>query len=1369
MRVFQLLPVWVLFLFVAVPAAPAQAGERVTSCGGVGERACCFDEAIPSCDGDNVETATPGGTCGGPLSGFFGATAGTCQLNLQNPNNNTACGGEGQRACCIGEASPSCDSGLLELNPPGGTGLQCPNSTFEAGICFRPTACGAPGQRACCTTERGPGTSACDDNAAPLVGGIGMTEYCGDATNAFLGIVPGATCVAVTECGGVGQRACCSAPAETIALGKETCDSDGLELLGVTGDATCTDNVLTTNAALGTCVAKANLLNPSGAVEPETNWSPATTAPLPQGSLRGFADIHLHVLAHLAHGKEILAGYPAPILPGGHIDPNGSPSAATSLSPIDDSAKHLTALHPPLGDTVGFGTKDSTLSHFGWPYFNGWPSWNSTTHQQVYYKWLERAWRGGMRLTTMLAVTNEAMCKSNNAYGTPSYDACSNSMTSIYEQLQTVWDFQAFIDNQSGGTGKGWFRIVTTPEQARDVIRAGKLAVILGIEVDNLFGCKESGCPKVTRTDANGNVIVGADGTPALFDMDIEAEVDKIYALGVRHVFPVHNFDNAFGAAATWQDIIGVGQAVSEGRYWKVRNCRNDGYGFSLSNLIVALSGAIGFNSAALPQGDLPSNVGSGGATCNQYGLYSSRIQGDQRLGNGGLGPQLINALMNRGMIIDIDHMSTRALDETIAIARQRWAEYPLVASHVQFFDAHVQDFQDAPDINEFGGGNAGRHERMRTRAQLEAIRDGGGMVAAMLKDDVQDGGSAGKQVVVPYQPQAAGAAPVPSNCVHSSKSFAQAYQYAVDLMAGPVAFGSDFNGIAGHIGPRFGSEACAATFDNPNKISERLAQEAENNRVPYPFELPGFGTLDRQVSGLKTFDYNTDGMAHVGLVPDFIKDLSQIGVAKEYIDSIFCSAERYIQVWERGVAISQGAGTPLPDYSQMTCNRDVPVGDTTPPVSSASAAPAPTAAGWNNSAVTVSITAADEAGGSGLQMIAYAATGASSFADSSPTSPAMANVINEGASTVSYYSRDVAGNVEAKKSLQVRIDGTPPTIMGSRTPAANAAGWNNAGVTASFLCADALSGVATCSLPQSFTAEGADQGAAGTATDKAGNASATSVTGINIDLTPPTISAVAAPVPNVAGWNNTNVVVTFTCNDNLSGVASCTPPATLAADGSNQSVNGTAVDQAGNTATTTVTGIKIDKTKPVVNVTGVAEGSLYTFGQVPVAGCATTDALSGVATPASIQVSGGTSNGVGTFTATCSGAVDVAGNTNSQAVSYRVLYPFQGFFSPVDNTPTFNTVTAGQGIPVKFGLGGDFGLDILPAGSPVSVSITCTMGVPIDDVEETVTAGSSSLTYSGGQYVYIWKTTKSWANTCRALQVKLDDGSTHQAHFRFR
>jgi hypothetical protein len=88
----------------------------------------------------------------------------------------------------------------------------------------------------------------------------------------------------------------------------------------------------------------------------------------------------------------------------------------------------------------------------------------------------------------------------------------------------------------------------------------------------------------------------------------------------------------------------------------------------------------------------------------------------------------------------------------------------------------------------------------------------------------------------------------------------------------------------------------------------------------------------------------------------------------------------------------------------------------------------------------------------------------------------------------------------------------------------------------------------------------------------------------------------------------------------------------------------------------------------------------------------------------------------------------------------------------------------------VKFSLGGNKGLDIFAAGFPASQGIACTSGAPTDAIGETVNPGSSTLSYDAAsdQYVYVWKTEKGWADTCRRLTVKLADGSEHQALFRF-
>ena len=120
-------------------------------------------------------------------------------------------------------------------------------------------------------------------------------------------------------------------------------------------------------------------------------------------------------------------------------------------------------------------------------------------------------------------------------------------------------------------------------------------------------------------------------------------------------------------------------------------------------------------------------------------------------------------------------------------------------------------------------------------------------------------------------------------------------YQYAVDVMQGPVALGSDFNGVAGHVGPRFGYRRLRPQLD------ERGRQERAGNKLVYPFTLPGLRRRStKQVTGEKTFDYNVDGLAHVGLLPDLVADLGRSDSSQQDLEPLFRSADGFVDVWER-------------------------------------------------------------------------------------------------------------------------------------------------------------------------------------------------------------------------------------------------------------------------------------------------------------------------------------------------------------------------------------------------------------------------------------------------------------------------------------
>ncbi len=149
---------------------------------------------------------------------------------------------------------------------------------------------------------------------------------------------------------------------------------------------------------------------------------------------------------------------------------------------------------------------------------------------------------------------------------------------------------------------------------------------------------------------------------------------------------------------------------------------------------------------------------------------------------------------------------------------------------------------------------------------------------------------------------------------------------------------------------------------------------------------------------------------------------------------------------------------------------------------------------------------------------------------------------------------------------------------------------------------------------------------------------------------------------------------------------------------------------------------------------------------------------------------------GAGTHTFTVQ-AKDAFGNTAELSHTFTVdapaqeLWPWEGFFAPIDNGGVFNTAKAGSAIPVKFSLGGDRGLDVLADGYPRSVAIPCDSSADHDAIEQTATPGSSALTYDAeiGRYGYVWQTARSWAGECRQLVVKLRDGSEHRANFRLR
>ena len=195
------------------------------------------------------------------------------------------------------------------------------------------------------------------------------------------------------------------------------------------------------------------------------------------------------------------------------------------------------------------------------------------------------------------------------------------------------------------------------------------------------------------------------------------------------------------------------------------------------------------------------------------------------------------------------------------------------------------------------------------------------------------------------------------------------------------------------------------------------------------------------------------------------------------------------------------------------------------------------------------------------------------------------------------------------------------------------------------------------------------------------------------------------------------------------------------------------------------------DTVAPVITLNG-ANPMVVGFGTVFTdPGATALDGCAGDLTSAIVVTGSVDTNTVGFYALTYT-VSDPSGHTDTKVRTVEVSpYNFTGFFSPIDNPPTFNEMKAGQAAPVKFSLGGDQGLNIFAAGSPSSVQISCNTSDPIDPVTETETAGQSSLSYDSAsdRYKYTWKTDSSWKNTCRQLTVTLRDGTVHTAKFKFK
>lgn len=539
-----------------------------------------------------------------------------------------------------------------------------------------------------------------------------------------------------------------------------------------------------------------------------------------QPRLYGFVDMHTHPMARWGFGEELFWG-----------ENDGDPARALGACHCFHRGYDL------FGNSCGNTYREAVVNNMdiskhdtvggAYPSFASWPRHQleepdpakrrySVLHQQMWHEWIKRAKDGGLRVMVALAVNNHCLADAAETAGP------NDDLRSMNTQIQKLKEFV--------GRHTDFMEIAYSPGDLRRIVGQNKLAVVIGTEMDNIGNFYSPADPK------------GGAFQPNPSESEISREIDRLYSLGVRYIFPIHVTNNVFGGTALYEDGFNVANKYNTGSAFspQVVDSASSGISFKLKAPYQAIDFfgrlAMSFTGTIIPGHIMPNNRAN-------YPEYPDPGPGKGHKNSQGLtlkGQFAIGYMMKKAMMIDIDHMSEQSALETLFIATAiRSPQYPINSGHNGFRS------------------NGGNTENSRTDVQLNAILHSGGMMG------VGHGGEA--------------------------SAFLSNYRFGLQRMNNrQLAIGTDVNGLF--------------PLPGPPVPSARIAYDA---------------SLSKCRTGSKEWDYNTEGFAHYGLFPDFIRSLEKAGMTKAEKDAFFSSAEYFAQMWEKCLLSAAGTQPPPP-------NRDV-------------------------------------------------------------------------------------------------------------------------------------------------------------------------------------------------------------------------------------------------------------------------------------------------------------------------------------------------------------------------------------------------------------------------------------------------------------
>jgi len=549
---------------------------------------------------------------------------------------------------------------------------------------------------------------------------------------------------------------------------------------------------------------------------------------------RGVADLHVHQTAELAFGGKLLWGsHAGPMRTGlntetftGELSPADINNTAQLALPLifadlfgegatsrEIDANLLMRIAKPGFDDEGTASTGSR----GFPGFEDWPHHADRSHQQVHAQWLRRAnslrKETGQNLSLMVSsiVNNDVLCQLLGLF-----DRTGNVPTS------------GNVGSESSNYGCSDFENLNRQIDALHALESRQSWFRIALSPWHAREIVHKGDLAVVismesdkpLSDANA-LVTRAPGPLKngvnFFEEDTGYSTDYISTLnyyhqrGVRSLQPVHESDSIFCGAAVHRKDMDLLQAI----HWPQQVNTN------LDNLGTAF------------------NI--------ERDSYRNRIGLTQA------GRRLVREMVKLRMPIDLAHASNRCQLDILARVPKGYALYN---SHTKF-DTLLRPGQDAT--------NHGSHVVARERGFLLTPD----MESVYADHDILIGLRTASVDV--YDAQVDGSNrfdyPIPNDCPGSALSFAQMVKHA-NSKGIPFAYGTDFNTGVSQLGPRFGDQgACYAARSN-------LAFSHRSTRPWAAGNINDLSSAADQSTRIAGRNYYTDGLAHIGMLPELTWDL---------------------------------------------------------------------------------------------------------------------------------------------------------------------------------------------------------------------------------------------------------------------------------------------------------------------------------------------------------------------------------------------------------------------------------------------------------------------------------------------------------------